>query len=128
MVQFKSRIGFINAVGFGMGAAALFIVAGAVFANRTELPQSDGETFGIYHRVTLPQIENYGPPGCEAEAAAYAYAVVHLRNAQQLAEEAYVDWVRCLTGEDPPPPNPNPNPNPEPAAPALDNTFSILEN
>lgn len=128
MVQFKSRNGFINSFGIGMGAAALFIVAGAVFATRDDLQETTEESFGVYHRVTLPHVEDFGPPGCEAEAAAYAYAVAHLRNAQQLAEEAYVDWVRCLTGDDPPPPNPNPNPNPEPAAPALDETFSILEN
>ncbi len=108
-----------------MGFAAVLCAAGAVFGGRSQAT-SEGlrvETIGTIHTCTIPIIESNAPPGCEAEAAGYAAALVVLDAARENADEAYLEWYRCEHGGQDPVPLPVP---PKPKSEAQ-NTVSILQ-
>jgi hypothetical protein len=70
------------------------------------------------HECSLPAFDPLAANSCEAEAGAYAQALLNLEAAQNRADEAYADWYECLNGE-PPPPSGDPL--------VAQHTFSILD-
>lgn len=119
-----SRVRIFDSVGLGMGFAAMLMAAGAVFGGRPSHKSQEVqfETVGEIHTCTFPTLSNNGPPGCEAEAAGYAAALIVLKAARTNADEAYLDWYRCEhDGQDPPTPTPAPTPEP-----SIEGTVSLL--
>mgnify|MGYP000335301030 CR=1 FL=1 len=116
-----NRLRIVDFVGMGMGFGAILIAAGAVFGDRDS---REVKTIGEIHRITVPVVEMNGPPGCAAEAAAYAAALLALEAAQSVADDKYLAWYRCEhNGADPPPPPPAPETPDDEGEPM----FSILE-
>jgi len=122
MAHGTSRLRIFDSIGLGMGVAAMLVAAGAVFGDRTTNRRIEVETIGSIHKCTFPIIEANAPPGCEAEAAGYAAALVTLQMARANADDAYLEWYRCLNGgQNPVVPVP-----PKPKSEAQ-NTVSVLE-
>jgi hypothetical protein len=118
-----------------MGFAAMLMAGGAVFGDRPLESRRtiEVETIGSVHKCTFPVVDANAPPGCEAEAAGYAAALIVLQAARDNADEAYLEWYRCLNGgKDPvtptptPTPAPDPNPNPPPSGPGTQSTVSLI--
>ena len=112
MERGTSRVKIFDSVGLGMGFAAMLIAAGAVFGDRPATGENIvTETRGKIHKCTFPVIDANSPPGCEAEAAGYAAALITLQAAQDNADDAYAAWASCLNGT---PGDPDPLPLPLP--------------
>jgi len=131
MGQSTSQVRIFNSVGLGMGFAAMLMAAGAVFGDRPlhSPGKIEVQTIGSIHKCTFPVIEANSPPGCEAEAAGYAAALIMLQAARDNADDAYLEWYRCLTGgQDPVTPTPTPTPAPPSPTPepGIEGTVSLL--
>lgn len=95
----------------------LSIVTAMGFASAEPIGDSLRQSDSL-HQCLLPAFDATASQACEAEAVAYAQALLNLEAAQDAADAAYAAWYRCENGVEPP------APEEPPLSPA---TVSILD-
>ncbi|MCA9131565.1 MAG: hypothetical protein KDA45_00350 [Planctomycetales bacterium] len=128
MMHRTSRGKVFDYVGIGMGFAAMLIATGATFGGALgSRNDGAGEAKGRFHKITYPAVTRNSDSDCDEEIAGYATALVNLQAAQDVADQAYVEWYVCEYGSDPGDPGePDPPGDPEPEHSLASNPAAAL--